>query len=418
MHIAVLGAGVVGVATAWELIRDGHRVTVIDREDEAASFTSAANAGLVAPGHAYAWGSSRAPAMMLRSLWRNDQAIRYRPRLDMDQWRWVMAFLGQCNDQRASINTRRKVRLCIYSQSQLERVRNETALEYDRNDGGLLYFYRSEKSFASASSKCEILRGEGMHIEVLDRDGVVGRDPGLADARHRIAGGLWCRSDESGDAQIFTRVLKEKCETEGVEFRMNTAVHSLRADGAHLQVAETDSGAVQADAFVLALGVFSPELVRRLDIRLPIYPVKGYSVTLASGKEHQGPRLGGVDEDNLLAYCPMGDRLRLTATAEISDYRTLYRPADFTVMLRNAAELLPNAADYSRPAYWAGLRPLTPTGLPVISGTRFDNLWLNTGHGHMGWTMACGSARIVADQLAGRKPPIELTGMTLDTIGA
>ena len=417
MHIAVLGAGVVGVTTAWELLRDGHRVTVIDREDEPASFTSAANAGLVAPGHAYAWGSSRAPGMMLRSLWRNDQAIRYRPRLDIDQWRWVMAFLGQCNDQRASINTRRKVRLCSYSQSQLCRTQEETAVEYDRNEGGLLYFYRSEKSFTTATSKCEILRGQGMDIEVLDPDGVVGRDPGLADARDRIAGGLWCRTDESGDAQTFTRTLKEKCEAQGAEFCMNTTVHALRTDGARVQVAETESGPVQADAFVLALGVFSPKLVHGLGIRLPIYPVKGYSVTLAVDKSHHGPKLGGVDEDNLLAYCPMGNRLRLTATAEISDYSTSCRPKDFTVMLRNAAELLPQAADYSQPTYWAGLRPMTPTGLPVISGTRFDNLWLNTGHGHMGWTMACGSARIVADQLAGRKPQIELTGMTLDTIG-
>lgn len=417
MRIIVLGAGVVGVATAWELLRDGHQVVVVDSEDDAASFTSAANAGLVAPGHAYAWGSSRAPGMMLRSLWHNDQAIRYRPRMNPAQWRWVAAFLGQCNDERARINTERKVRLCSYSQNQLQQVRDETSVEYDRNDGGLIYFYRTQKRFDSAAGRCEILRSQGMDIEVLDRDAIIARDPGLSDAREQIAGGLWCTTDESGDACLFTRALKEKCAARGTEFRLNTTVHDLRIDAARITAAETDSGPIEGDAFVLAFGVFSTRLAGRIGIRLPIYPVKGYSVTLDVDDHHRPPVLGGVDEDNLFAYCPMGRRLRLTATAEISDYSTSHRPEDFTVMLRHATILLPRAANYADPRYWAGLRPMTPTGLPMISATPFANLWLNTGHGHMGWTMACGSARIIADQFAGRKPAIPLDGMTLDSLG-
>ncbi len=412
MRVLVLGAGVVGVSTAYQLLKDGHEVTVVDRADEPAAFTSFANAGLVAPGHAYAWASPRAPGMMLRSLWRDDQAIRFRPRLDPRLWRWSLSFLRECTAERARLNTERKARLCLYSQKMLADVVAETGVDYDANQGGLVYFYRSEETFALAAKKCEILRAQGVAIEVLDAESVVARDPGLADAKDRIAGGLYAAGDESGDARLFTLRLAERCAEMGARFVMGAAVTALDASGGRIAAAVTSKGRIEADSYVLCLGVYSPHLVRRLGIRLPIYPIKGYSVTLPVEDGMACPRLGGVDEDNLLAYCPMGRRFRLTATAEFAGYDDSWTEADFRVMLAKAREVFPNAADYARPSYWAGLRPMTPTGLPIIDRSRFANLWINTGHGHMGWTMSCGAARICADLIGGREPALDRAGMT------
>lgn len=411
MRIAVMGAGVVGVAAAYELLKDGHEVTVVDQAAEPASFASFANAGLIAPGHAYAWASPRAPAMMLRSLYRNDQAIRFRPRMDPRLWRWTARFLRECTAERARINTERKARLCLYSQARLQKVVAETGAAYDANSGGLIYFYRSAKTFDLAARKCEILRRQGLRIEVLEGSEVAEKDPGLAPAVDRIAGALFAPTDESGDAQMFTRALAERCMEMGAAFRMNTRVLGLETEAGRVGGLATDGGRIEADAYVLCLGVFSPHLVAGLGISLPIYPIKGYSVTMPVEAAHRPPRLGGVDEDYLLAYCPMGDRLRLTATAEFAGYDTGYRPSDFRIMLAKAREIFPEGADFETLSYWAGLRPMTPTGLPVIDRSPYENLWLNTGHGHMGWTMACGSARILADLIGQRKPEIDSDGM-------
>jgi len=413
VRFVVLGAGLAGVTSAWELLRDGHQVVVVDRGSESANFSSYANAGLVAPGHAFAWASPSAPRMMLRSLWRNDQAIRFRPQLDFRQWRWIMAFLGQCNHARAHINTERKVRLCHYSQQCLNQVVEETSVTYEGQAGGLVYFYLSRSSFAAAAKKSELLKNFGLKIEALDPEGLIELDPGLSDAKDKIAGALYCPSDESGDARLFTQALAAVCQENGATFQMNTPVRGFLSESGTITAVDTPTGPIEGDAFVLSLGVHSPELVRPLGIRLPIYPVKGYSVTLPIGPSHRPPKLGGVDEDHLLAYCPMGDHFRITATAEISGYDTSFQPNDFRIMLEKTRELLPEAADYSAPEYWACLRPMTPTGLPFIDRTRFPNLWLNTGHGHMGWTMACGSAKILADLVAGRPPEIPREGMTL-----
>lgn len=414
MKIVVLGAGVVGVATAWQLLKDGHQVTVIDRADGPAEFTSYANAGLVAPGHAYAWSSPAAPAMMLRSLWRGDQAIRFKPRLSPRQWDWVRRFLGQCNAASAARNTGHKSRLCVYSQAMLDQVVAETGVSFDGQGGGLVYFYRSPEGFATAADKCRILQDAGIAIEILDRDATVAKDPGLAAARDQIAGSVFAMTDASGDANLFTIELAKKCAGAGAVFRYGEEVQDLRARGSEITAVVTDKGDVVADAYVLSLGVYSPHLVERLGIRLPIYPVKGYSATLRITDPGRAPRLGGVDEQNLLAYCPMGGRLRLTATAEISGYSTAHKPGDFRVMFARARALFDGAADFDNPQMWAGLRPMTPTGIPVIDRSPYANLWLNTGHGHMGWTMSNGSARILTDLVAQRQPEISREGMTYE----
>jgi D-amino-acid dehydrogenase len=418
MKIIVLGAGVIGVTTAWQLLKDGHQVTVVDRAGGPAEFTSFGNAGLVAPGHAFAWASPTAPGMMLRSLWRGDQAIRFRPRLSVRQWAWVARFLGQCNAASAKVNTARKSRLCIYSQAMLDQVVAETGVTFDERRGGLVFFYRNPEAFEAAALKCRILHDAGIEIEVLDRDATVAKDPGLAAARDQIAGSLYAATDASGDANLFTIGLADRCAEGGAVFRYGEEVLGLRTTKGkgrgEVTAVVTDRGDLQADEIVLCLGVMSPHLVERLGMRLPIYPVKGYSATLRITDRSLAPRLGGVDEENLLAYCPMGERLRLTATAEIAGYSTGFRPADFRVMFEKARALFGGAADFGDPSLWAGLRPMTPTGMPVIDRSPYANLWLNTGHGHMGWTMANGAARILADLVARRQPAIDTEGMAYE----
>ena len=260
MRILVLGAGVIGVTAAWQLRKDGHEVAVVDRGSEPANFTSFANAGLVAPGHSYAWSSPAAPRIMLRSLWRNDQAIRFRPSLDPRLWSWTLLFLRQCNAESAARNTSRKARLCRYSQGVLDETVAETGVAYAGRGGGLIYFYRSPASFEAATVKCELLRKQGVEIEVLEPAEVVRRDPGLGAARERIAGALMVPSDASGDARLFTRALAETCREKGVEFRFDTEVTGLRAENGRIAAATTSAGDMTADAYVLCLGVYSPHL--------------------------------------------------------------------------------------------------------------------------------------------------------------
>ncbi len=402
MHVVVLGAGIVGITTAYQLLKDGHTVTVIERESASALFSSYANAGLVAPGHAYAWGSPAAPKMMWRSLISGDQAIKFKPKLSLRQWRWSLAFLRQCTAERAAANTCLKARLCRYSQGMLNEVAAETGIEYDGLSGGLLYFYRNADKLEAASTKADTLRSQGLEVRNLTRDEVIATDPGLETARNAIAGGLFAPTDTSGDAYLFARGLAQVCSDMGADIRYNTEITGLTRKLGAVQAVETTSGPIPADAFVLCLGIYSPHLAEKMGLKLAIYPVKGYSITVSAKDLDQAPILGGVDEENLLAYCPMGDRIRLTATAEISGYSNAHKPSDFKVMLKRARELLGDKLGASGIEYWAGLRPMTPTGLPIVDRSPIDNLFINTGHGHMGWTMSNGCARMTADMIGQR----------------
>jgi D-amino-acid dehydrogenase len=353
---------------------------------------------------------------MLRSLWRRDQAIRLRPTASIRQWAWVAAFLKQCNAQSARRNTEIKARLCRYSQQQLAGVAAETGVTYDGRKGGLVYFYRSPRAFAAAAEKCEILRRQGITIETLEPHEIVARDPGLAPAVEQIAGALFAPTDESGDAYLFTRALAEHCVKLGATFRYGVEVKTFTHDSARVSAVETSAGPISGDQFVLCCGVHSADLAAPLGIRLPVYPVKGYSATLPIIDVQRAPRLGGVDEENLLAYCPLGERLRLTATAEIAGYSTAHTPADFRTMLNRAQALFGDCVDYSRPEYWAGLRPMTPSGIPIVDRSPLENLWLNTGHGHMGWTMATGCAQILTDLIGQRVPEHATEGLRYEQV--
>ena len=411
MRVLVLGGGVAGVSAAWRLLADGHEVSVVDRQPAPALETSYANAGLIAPGHSFAWASPKAPGILLKSIWRDDQAFRFRLTPDPRMWAWSLRFLRQCTAARARTNTLRKHALCLYSQRLFRDLITETGIEYDGRTGGLLYLYRTPASFKRGVANMRVLAEDGQQQEVVDPDRITEIDPALAAARDRIAGGVYCPTDESGDARLFTANLARLCADRGAVFNYRRTVRALVAEGDRIERISTDKGDMTADVYVLSLGCYSPHQVRPLGIGLPVYPVKGYSVTVPLGTEGKAPAIGGVDEDNLVAYCPLGQRLRVTATAEFAGYSTSHRPADFGKMLRAIQDLFPGGGDFGQPQYWAGLRPMTPAGTPILGFGRHRNLCYNTGHGHMGWTMACGTAAIVADLIGGRTPDLNLDGM-------
>ncbi|HTZ76940.1 MAG TPA: D-amino acid dehydrogenase [Stellaceae bacterium] len=412
MHVVILGAGVVGVTTAYELQKDGHQVTVIDRQQIAANETSFGNAGMIAPGHSYTWASPKAPGILFRSLFQRDQALRLTLRADPRMWSWCFRFLLNCTAERAATNTRRKLRLCQYSQSILHQTLADTGIEYDRNTRGILYLYRDQKSFDGGVAHMKILQDGGQEFRVLDFAGLIQVDPALKAARGKVHGGLHGPTDETGDCHLFTTALAEICRQRGVDFRYGTTVKGFEKDGDQITAAVTDKGSVKGDLFVLALGSYAPFLAEPLGIDLPVYPVKGYAVTLPIKDPDAAPRLAGIDENFLVAYTPMGNRIRMTATAEFTGFDTTHKPEDYRTALQVSENLFPGAVDYSRASYWAGLRPMTPEGTPRLGRAKYRNFYLNAGQGHMGWTMSHGSARVVADMIAGRKPAIDTTGLT------
>ena len=412
MHVVVLGAGVVGVTTAWQLLEDGHEVTVIDRQPEAARETSFANAGHIAVGHALAWANPRALKTLARSLVQKDQPLRFRLHADPAFWRWSLAFLGQCTEARARHNTRIKHRLCRYAQQALQQVVAETGVEYDGSQVGVLYLYRSAETLERGVANLRILADAGQPMEVVDRERAAEIDPALGPTRDLIAGAIYCPTDESGDSAKFSRELAARCAERGARFSYQTTIFAIDAVGDRVTRVRTDQGDVAADVYVLSLGSYS-SLLKGLGERLPVYPIKGYSLTLPIDGANNPPTVGGIDEDSLCAYVRLGDRLRATSIAEFAGYDTSHRPEDFAHILGSIRELLPNAADYGRPQYWACLRPMTPEGTPILGHGRYHNLFYNTGHGHMGWTMACGTARITADLIGGREPDLPLEGLTL-----
>lgn len=414
MRIAVLGAGVIGVTTAYELARDGHDVTVVERLPEAAGETSFGNAGLFSPGHAYTWASPKAPGILLKSLYKEGQALRFKPSLDPQLWSWSIKFLQNCTAERTRINTKRKVRLCLYSQQQLQRVAAETGVDFHSRKGGLLYLYRKPESVDRGTANTRILTEEGLELKPVSADEAARIDPALEPVKNKFAGAIYCPSDESGDCRVFTQALASHlAATHGVAFHYDTEILGFDTEGDRVRALATSRGAMAFDAYVFCLGVYGPKLARQLGVDLPIYPIKGYSLTVPIGGRNNAPSIGGVDEDNLTAYSRFGDRMRVTATAEFAGYDKGHRPDDFRHMLGAIRDLFPEGANYGEPSYWAGLRPMTPEGTPIFGHGRHRNLWFNTGHGHIGWTMSTGSARIAADLIAGRKPALALDGMLL-----
>ena len=411
MRIVVLGGGVVGVTTAYQLQKDGHDVVVLERNSEVAAEASWGNAGMIAPGHSFVWSSPKAPMILLKSLFLEHQALRFKFSADPRLYSWSWLFLMECTPEKARRNTLLKHRLATYSQTVLKEVVADETIDYNRSERGILYFHRDQQALDRGVEHMKLLESDGQVIKVLDRDAVVALEPSLASAKSKIAGGIYCPTDETGESAKFARALAAKIIVRGGEVHTGATVIGLATDGDSIAQALTHRGAFKGDAFVLALGAESPILARKLGIQLPIYPIKGYSLTIPIGNRLSPPTIASVDEHNLVAVSRFGDRIRVTATAEFAGYNTSHKPSDFAFMKTVTQDLYPDGADYDRAEMWAGLRPMTPNNLPFFGRRRFRNLFLNTGHGHIGWTMSHGSDRITADLIAGRNSAISMDGL-------
>ncbi len=415
MKVVVIGAGVVGVTTAYYLAKSGHQVTVVEKELEVATLASAGNAGLIAPGHSFAWASPSAPKELLRSLTVEDTALRVNPFKAPGMASWGLRFLRECNAERATKNTLIKLRLAQYSQRMLDQIAADEKIDYDDIHEGILYLYRNPRRFEAGIAKMKLVQDHGQKQDVLDADGVAEAEPLLAPVKDKLAGAIYGVTDSSGDSVKFTRALQSVCERMGATFVLGKGVTKLGANGGKVRSANLEGGeAVAGDLFVLSAGVQSPRIARSVGVKLPIAPAKGYSATFPI-KRNGGPemRVGAVDEELLVAWCRIGDRLRMTSSAEFTGYETTYTEHDLRLIRKLATDLLPDAAEYDKGTYRACNRPMTPDGPPILGQAGPDNLYINSGHGHMGFTMACGSSRIVADLIDGRKTEIPVEGMTL-----
>jgi D-amino-acid dehydrogenase len=414
MKTVVLGGGIVGVTTAYFLAKAGHEVTVLEEKDALGLEATAANAGIIAPGHSFAWASPRAPRMLLSSLRGGETAIRVRLGSDPRLYTWGLRFLRECTTERARRNTLVKLRLCQYSQAVMNEVVRAEGIEYHAITKGALYLYRDAAELEAGMKKMTLLADHGQKQEILDPGEVAKLDPVFEPVKSKIAGAIRDLGDSSGDAHVFTESLARVCrERLGVVVKLRARVGALLADGDRIGGVVTSEGVVTADNYVLALGVGSPIVARTAGVRLPIYPAKGYSSTFPLRSGGLAPTVPGVDEQWLVAWSRFGDRLRLTSTAEFAGYDWGWTPRDFNNILRLARDLFPDAADYDQGQYRACLRPMTPDGPPVLGLGRHRNLFFNCGHGHMGFTMACGTSRIVADLMTGRMPELDLAGLTV-----
>jgi D-amino-acid dehydrogenase len=414
MKTLVLGGGVVGVTTAYFLAKAGHEVTVVEEREGVGLEASAGNAGIIAPGHAFAWASPRAPRMLWQSLRGAETAIRLRLGSDPRLYAWGLRFLRECTSERSRRNTLIKLRLCQYSQAVMNELARAEAIEYHAIAKGALYLHRDPAELDAGIKKMALLAEHGQQQEILDAAALARLDPVFEPVRGKIAGAIRDLGDSSGDSHLFVENLARVCrDTLGVTVKLGARVTALAAGGDRIDAVVTSEGTLTADNYVLALGVGSPGVARTAGLHLPIYPAKGYSSTFPLRPGGLAPTVPGVDEQWLVGWSRLGDRLRLTSTAEFAGYDWGWTPRDFNNILRLARDLFPDAADYDHGQYRACLRPMTPDGPPILGPGRHRNLFLNCGHGHLGWTMACGTARIVADLMTGHMPELDLEGLTL-----
>jgi D-amino-acid dehydrogenase len=419
VKVLVLGAGVTGITSAWFLRQAGHEVTVVDRQPAAAMETSFANGGQISVSHAEPWANPGAPLKVLKWLAREDAPLLFRLRPDMRQWLWGLGFLRECSPWRTRRNIRQIVNLGLYSRATLQQLRREASLEYDQVTQGILHFYTSEAEFEAAQAPAAVMRAHGCELDMKTPDECVAIEPALAQCRDRIVGGSMTPSDESGDAHRITQQLARRCADAGVTFLYNTRILDAQmAAGAIQSVRVADSQGLvtdlNADSFVLCMGSFSAAFARRLGISLNIYPAKGYSVTLPVIDPAKAYTVSLTDDEYKLVFSRLGDRLRIAGTAELNGYDQSLNLVRCEAIVRRVRELFPDMTDGRDARYWTGLRPATPSNVPYIGRARVPNLYLNTGHGTLGWTHSAGSGRAIADIVSGVAPEFDFdfTGLT------
>lgn len=413
MRIAICGSGVIGVTSAWYLAQAGHEVVVIDRQDGPALETSFANAGEISPGYASPWAAPGIPLKALRWLMMDHAPLILRPKPDMAMLRWLVAMLGNCTQSAYAINKSRMVRLAEFSRDCLAALREETGISYDERMQGTLQLFREQKQLDGIGKDIAVLKADGVPFEVLDRAGCIAAEPGLARSSAPIAGGLLLPNDETGDCFKFTNALADMARAKGVTFLTNTTITAMVEEAGRIVRVETSKGPVVADAYLVAMGSYSPHLMAPLGLHLPIYPVKGYSLTVPIVEEAHAPVSTLLDESYKVAITRLGNRIRVGGMAEISGFNTDLPAARRATLEMSASSLFPGAGAMKEATFWSGLRPMTPDSTPIIGPTRLPNLFLNTGHGTLGWTMACGSAHVIADIIGGKRPAIEAADLAL-----
>ncbi|MCZ8078343.1 MAG: D-amino acid dehydrogenase [Rhodobacteraceae bacterium] len=407
MKIVVLGAGVIGVTSAWYLAKAGHEVTVIDRQPGPSLETSFANAGEISPGYSSPWAAPGIPMKAVKWLFMKHAPLIIQPRPDLHKLGWMARMLANCTTAAYQENKSRMVRLAEYSRDCLMDLRAETGVTYDERTQGTLQLFRSAKQVDAAEKDIAVLRADGVPFEVLDRDACIAAEPGLAAARDKIAGGLRLPGDETGDCFKFTNSLSDMAAALGVTFRYGVGIDGLEQEAGRISAVHTSEGRITADAFVVALGSYSPFLVSRFGIKLPVYPVKGYSITVPIVDADRAPVSTVMDETHKIAITRLGDRIRVGGMAEIAGFDLSLNPKRRATLEHSVEDLFGGAGDQSRATFWTGLRPMTPDGTPIVGRSTIPNLFLNTGHGTLGWTMAAGSGRVLADIVSGRATEIE-----------
>jgi len=413
MKILVLGSGVIGVTSAWYLAAAGHEVTVIDRQPGPGLETSFANAGEISPGYASPWAAPGIPVKALRWLFMKHAPLILHFRFDLPMLRWTAAMLGNCTERAYALNKSRMVRLAEYSRDCLIDLRRSTGIAYDERSRGTLQLFREQRQLDGIDKDIAVLRADGVPFEVLDAAGCIAAEPGLASSEVRFAGGLRLPNDETGDCFKFTNVLADMAKARGVTFLHGRSIRRLAVVSDRITHIETDNGDVHADTYLVALGSHSPRVLAPLGIDLPVYPVKGYSITVPIVDEHRSPVSTLMDESYKVAITRLGERIRVGGMAELSGYSDELPAARRSTLEYSVGSLFPGAGDLSRVSFWSGLRPMTPDGTPVIGATRFANLFLNTGHGTLGWTMACGSAKVITDLISGKAADIETADLAI-----
>ena len=419
-HVVVLGAGIIGVSTAWHLLQQGHRVTVVDRQPEAALETSFANGAQISVSFCEPWANAGAPFKVAKWLLRDDSPLLFRPRLDPHQWRWGLSFLGQCSDAAFERNVRQLVALGRYSHESLKAMVADTGIQYQRLERGILHFFSSEADFQAGAAASELMRRYGVDRRVLDRDAVLKVEPALAAFGPNIHGGTFTPSDESGDARVFTQQLAARCQALGAEFLFDTAIEGIdtaagQVSGVRVRQASTGAAStLTGDSYVAAAGSYTAPLLRPLGIWLNIYPAKGYSATMRLKRPQDASVVSLLDDTRKIAISRLGDQIRVAGTAELAGFDTSLDGS--TARKRCAAlvqrydELFPGVADTSEPNFWTGLRPSTPTNIPYIGRSKIANLWLNAGHGTLGWTHGAGSGQALAELISGQRPALASFG--------
>jgi D-amino-acid dehydrogenase len=411
MKIVVLGAGVIGVTSAWYLAQAGHEVTVIDRQPAPALETSFANAGEISPGYASPWAAPGVPMKALKWMFQEHAPLIIQPKMDWTKLSWMARMLMNCTSEAYAINKSRMVRLAEYSRDCLMELRANTGISYDERTQGTLQLFRTEKQVAAAAKDIAVLRADGVPFEVLDADQCVAAEPGLAASKHKIAGGLRLPGDETGDCFKFTQSLSEMAAATGVTFRYGVGIDRLEAEAGRIVAVHTSEGRVTADSFVVALGSFSPMLVAPLGIKLPVYPVKGYSITVPVVNADRAPVSTVMDETHKIAITRLGDRIRVGGMAELAGFDMSLKAKRQATLTHSVEDLFGGAGDQSRASFWCGLRPMTPDGTPVVGRSPIQNLFLNTGHGTLGWTMAAGSGQMLADLMSGKRAGIDASDL-------